>query len=335
MDFINTLIKYRVTHGFYTKDYPKYANFIRSKRKEPAFVSEYFLSRYYISKTNKRLSNKYLKKAYKHSKTNEIYMNYISGIFHSNKNNEESLSSFMKARCFASKNFIFVKEIDERIEHLTGKQPIRQYIDWNGLQLEFVNEEEKLCFEERNKIDGNDYQTLLKNHIIKYNKLNFELLKCSSKNFKAYKNIYEKIKKLNECIIELYNFLNNNFVDNAFLDVLRNETSLILEFYENMLKYKKCDFSGSSKIDNFKVPSNYEYIKDAVEYAKNNKIVSLKIARELVFSEIEKIFECEENVINIPFLPVYYDLAYDYVQYPSEDEGKINKLLKGLSFFNK
>lgn len=336
MDFINILSKNRVTHGFHTKDYPRYFSYIRTKRKEPKYKSEYFLARYYLSRTNKKLAKKYIKKSYIHSKDIEIYSDYISGIYHASTNNVLALNKLKAARTAAASNFYFVKDIDEKIETLFNVLPEKIKTDWNGLTLEFVNNEERNCFDQHQKIIGSDYQTTIKNHIIIYEKRYKELQIYSKKNIKGIKNLYEKCKKLKECVDGFLKYLGDNFVDNLFMINLGKDTEQVFAFYENLFKYKNCNLKIQGRIDDFKVPASFEFLKDAIDFAKKNKTMSLKKAKELVGKEIEKCFKIEENIIKIPFLPVYYDLAYDYVQYPKEeDDSKVNKLLKGMAFFNK
>lgn len=335
MEFINALTKIRTIHGFYAKDYSRYILHIRSKRKEPNFISEYFLTRYYLFKTNKRLSNKYIKKAFKHSRDSEIYSKYISGIYYSSTDQDRSIEDFKRARSLASTNFVFVKEIDEKIEALCLQAPEKLQTDWHGLKLEFVNEQEKESFENLKKLENSDYQTVIKNHIVSFRKFEDELKRLTTKNVSGFRNIYEKCKKLNESIISFHKYLIDNFVDNAFIESLEKESADVFLFYENIFKFKNCDLSVEAKIDEFKVSKNFEYLKDAIDYAKKNKVISLRKARDLITKEIEGAFPIEENTIKTPFLPVYYDLAYDYVEYPKEDDGKVNKLLRGLSFFNK
>jgi len=166
------------------------------------------------------------------------------------------------------------------------------------------------------KKEGNSFQCKLQNKIIKFEK--------KLKELKLVKK--QKVIQCLNSLIELKEFLTANFITSEYVNNMENELSRLKEFFENVELYRKGNLEVESKVVNFE--------SKLMDVGNVDVKICEGVVKKMVYKKMMERFEVEECKIGMPFLPVFYDIAYDYVQYPSE-EGHVAKLLKGFSFFSR
>lgn len=338
MEQINTLMELRSKNGYTRKDYKRYLSFTKSMKNKSIFLSEYYLCKYFIFIENKRLSKKFIKKALRIKEDeNTIYFLYLNGIYCGFLGETETaIEKFLTARKLGINNTEFIKEIDERIFQINKNyMPEKIKHVWNELTIEFYTQNEFDNFRHGIKNKEKDYRSQLINFIIDFEKLKTEMENYIEKAPNKFKNIFEKCKKLENHLAAFISFLDDNFLSCGFLNNHKNEVTEIKLFYEHLLRYANCEIELESEILKFRVGALYTKLENAIENSKQAKYISVKKAKALVEQKFKEKIDVQDNNIKMPFLPVYYDLAYDYIQYPKEDSKHLTKLLRGFSFFSK
>ncbi|KAM0687869.1 hypothetical protein COBT_000884 [Conglomerata obtusa] len=150
---------------------------------------------------------------------------------------------------------------------------------------------------------------------------------------KKSKVVFCKLKKLVELLDSFILFLKNNFTENEFLNNEKKAFKNLLSFFNNLVKYENCDIKVLDDILNFCIPERLvEYINIINKYRENRKISYTK-ARRIILGYVEKELEPVDCKIKMPFLPVYYDVAFNFIDYPKEAEKSSGGLFRRFSFF--
>lgn len=259
-------------------------------------------------------SNKYLKKNLKLlGKINfPLYHDYITCLINNN------IENIIDLRNKLQKYEIFVEEIDNILTGLNYDiSNLKSKYMWHDIEITFLtqknlNEYVNGVYKIKDKKYNNQIimrvsklEKKLSNIKNNLNKSNLRICKIK-KNFESAKNI----------IVEFLLFLNDNFVESIFLKKLNDEIKSIIDFFSN---------------SDDKVKLNLNYFKDD----ENNilRIPSIKdkeqLRQEFLIIAEEKLFK-NYNYDYVPFIPEFYDIAYDYFTYPSTNEN-LNELLEKVN----
>lgn len=230
---------------------------------------------------------------------------------------------YLKDNTSATSSFILCKGLnpyldDEIDTYLRTIDPTHSIIKqkWNDIQLEFRDDKDKMGFYDLKVKEGNSFQIKLQNKIVRFIR-KYNEMRIVKK---------QKVKQALNALLELKQFLSDNFIVSEYVNSVEKELKRVNEFFENVDLYRKGNLEVEEKVKNFET--------EIVDISGVRIKISETVVKRMVYEKMMKRFEVKENKIGMPFLPVFYDMAYDYVQYPSE-ESHVSKLLKGLSFFSR
>lgn len=323
----------------YKANLTKYKEALKPKIKNNLlYKSEYFLILHFINKQKKRTANKYIKKAVKHSINYPLYNDYVNAIaLLYNKKDEEAYEKLMKLREDCILNTEFVKEIESLVLNIKPVKFDRIEKQWNGIVLYFVNEKDVKDFEDKKKLEERDYQSKVCNFICEFEKSKEEVERVMIAKRKIRK-VLVKCDKNKEICSEFISFLSKNFVTNDYLKSYKEDIEKVCRFFDCLVRFYDCDVDFESEIDSFCVPASFSKYEKILNEYKENKKVSYNKAREIMINRIEERLKPKKCTLKVPFLPVYYDIAGNYIKYPIEEtktESVVSGLLKRFSFFGK
>ncbi|KAF7683625.1 hypothetical protein TCON_1166 [Astathelohania contejeani] len=334
MKIIEKISKAR-TYGYYTRDYKKYGSHCKSLIKQsneslvPYFQAEYMLSM--AGRTTGKTARHYIKKAVNIiSKIDDTtyYKMYLETMYLISKDEYGAALPYLKI--LSEKIPSFFEEINLMSEMCYKKLEMECPNDkseiksvWNDIEIKFNNETEKLNFEKgivrRSEFT---FEDRLSNSIIKAVKSMNSLHR--HKEVDDLRNFYGKVKKAFKAYAELNNFLDGNFIKSEYVEKMCDKLERIMEFCGAMEEYKNADFSKKIIIDQFILPDGFEFLDAAVKYLKANAKICPKKLKEIAVSKIEEIIRVSEPTNGLPFLPVTYDIAYDFLEYPKIEKTESN-----------
>ncbi|WUR02806.1 uncharacterized protein VNE69_03027 [Vairimorpha necatrix] len=300
MDLFDEINKNRLRYNFPSKEYK---SIMLKNKSSLLYHLELNTCKFYLLN-----SKKYLKKNLKLS-TDSLYSEYIHTISCCDINKLLILRS--KLEHYDS----FIKEIDNLLTNQNFDiNKIKSIYKWNDIEITFSTKKKQAdyinkCYKVEDKKYNNQivmFITKLENKIRSVKKL----LKKDNSRVKCIRKKFENVKKVTEMFL---NFLNENYVESEYLNNLRNEV-------ENILK-----------IDDVSSFSVNLFVFDDVssEIVSMRDIKSKKEVKEDLILYLKGLFEINNDQLeNVPFIPDFYDIAYDYIKYP---ETNINELLKNIT----
>ncbi|KAK6090394.1 hypothetical protein P3W45_000491 [Vairimorpha bombi] len=308
MDFFENINQTRHKYNFPSKEYKA----ITLKSKDNLINKiELNTCKYYLLN-----SRKYLKKNIKLLKSLDLplYTEYTKCLL---SNNVEDI---LKLRSKLESFDTFVDEIDNLLNNLNFDiNKIKSKYIWNDIEILFNTEKKK------NDYINNEYKVSDK----KYNSLLIIYITRLENKLKGLKGLIKKdntridciSKKLNvvdKVLDKFMNFLRDNYVESRYLDNLKKETDLLINIYKNI--------KNTGEVTPVEL-SVYADIKDQIFSSKIMK--DKKSLRSELIEYLTNYFSQDKEYKNVPFLPDFYDIAYDYIEYPSTDKN-INELLSKM-----
>lgn len=144
--------------------------------------------------------------------------------------------------------------------------------------------------------------------------------------------IFERSKRLFDDVRELKQFLDDNFLASSFVADRCGDISAVHTFIANLLEFKNGNLHAA--IDGFSVPVYFADCTEALESLRGRRMVDPRRLRTILINLLEERLGTDVAPRKMPYLPVFYDLAYDFINYPSAEEGIVGTL-KDLDFLNK
>lgn len=251
-------------------------------------------------------SKKYLQKNLKLS-DNPLYSEYMTCLL--KKDISEILSLRSKLEPFDS----FITELDQLLNNLNfDVNKIKSKYIWNDIEIIFNTEKKKEDYINKTyKVEDKKYNNLLISHITRLENKIGAFKKLVRKDNTRINCLKKKLEIITKVIDGFLIFLKDNFVESEYLSSLIEETD------------------GISKIlNNQEVEVDFNVFEDVKDEILSSKAVKTKVeVREEVINFLKDFFiSPSDQVDNIPFLPDFYDIAYDYIKYPSTDRN-IRELL--------
>ncbi|KAG0440285.1 hypothetical protein DMUE_1854 [Dictyocoela muelleri] len=321
---IKQLNKLRLKFNFTDDNNEKYKNFCKIHRKEKGDLSCVKIEHYiFIMLDNPKLRKKYIRKILKllNNCDDDLYRNYVLY-----KIGEVQSIDAHLYRDYPS----FLQEIQSRNDKYSAK--------WHDIDLMFSTEDDLLNFKALKMISnysyyGEDaYYRKVSNEIIKIELLLKKItVKSKSRNF--YENSVDKIIAKSE---NLQNFLHENLVESQFLNTLINEAKILSIFFKYLKEFEQCEKIDPSPILNFKLPKLFGDLEVEIEKMKVGRKFNQKCLQKHIKNKFSEIFKVD-NPIPVPFPPVFYDIANDYIQYPQDKSNiaGLTDLLGKLNLFGR
>lgn len=262
---------------------------------------------------------------------NKTYQEYIE-CFISSKKNEIEIDKIVDLRNKLSDFYSFLDDIYILNDNRHDFEQYKTKHTWNGITIVFETAKIRDSF-----VDGSfsfcdfRFNTQLAVKILEVER-NMKSLKAKLKSSKIAIEAYECIKVLHTAVCNIERFLSDNFVESEYILELKDSCDQVLAFVKSILNYQNGDLS--SQLSSFVVPKLFNEISAELhEMNKEKKIDSQKLA--LILREtLEKRLKVDDRVRKMPLLPVFYDIAYDFIEYPKTDESVVG-ILQRFDFFNK
>ncbi|KAK1349868.1 hypothetical protein CWI38_2069p0020 [Hamiltosporidium tvaerminnensis] len=347
MDILEEICNSRSNNGFVIKNYKKYYEHCRSKLREirkmkdslrrqilmEIYILERNLCKAFLFLEKPRKSRKNIKKCIKNIEKNKFEINdkkilkkyYFSLLDMNMLQYSKGLEKLISLRSLLDPRYtILFDNVDELIEicavkaDLKDKIPNSYVCKWNDIEIKFKNEKEFKSFENNElKIRTESYNYVLISKIMELNLSEQRLLKKMDKKNGKLKNVYEKIKKYFNSISDLKIFLKKNYVNSEYLESLSSDANQLLKIYENLVKCRTPGITFKSE-ENI-LPERYKDLKNFVDFSISKADIGFSESIKYLEEMVNGYFEPRSQYENVPFLPVFYDNAYDYIVYPKPE----------------
>lgn len=255
-------------------------------------------------------SNKYLKKNIKLS-TNRLYTEYMTCLL------EKDIKKILNLRSQLEEFDSFVNEFDQLLNNLNFDiTTVKSKYMWHDIEILFNTEKKKNDYiNKKYVVEDKKFNNQL---IIYINKIESKILafkKLLKKDNTRINCLRNKLKVIYKVVEQFLNFLSENYVESEYLKKLQIELENILTFFT--------DFNSDLDLCVF------VDVEDEIKSCKNIK--SKNDIREDLINVLKSFFSPSGNQVdNVPFLPEFYDIAYDYIKYPSDNKN-INELLEKMN----
>ncbi|OQS54022.1 hypothetical protein EHP00_497 [Ecytonucleospora hepatopenaei] len=285
--------KLRFKHLTTQLNYKKYKKYLL-KNKPANFKLEANMCKYFITG-----SKRFLKKNIKILKNceNSVYFSYVNAFL---KDDEESI---VKAWNFLNENeFLYFYNI-EMISLNSERFEIERFVyQWNDIELVFDSKKHFEYLKNHNKIEDFRFGTQLALKCFKFE----EMLKTCENAIKTNSCVGISMSQFKEFLDDFKLFKEDNFVFSEWLD----------SFYEDFVTIYN-NFVNNKKI---KVSKNcFGGLQKEIDLIDRNTMGDGEI-QKIILDHFSKMTEVENKCRTLPFLPIFYDLANDFVDYPGVDE---------------
>lgn len=340
MEILGIIETMRNMNGFSEGNYGKYKNRLRvemrksdSKEKRNIYKLEANMSKFLILNSTGFLKNSLRMLRKDRSEFSTMYSGLIMAIMgHAiGKPVEIDVLLQLRERYLPFKSFL--DQVDSLLESSSYNfdvSSLKVKDTWYNVEIRFNTISEREMFlNEQVAPQGNGYDAILVKHILLIEKRKKQLFSLVNSKPDRIVCVTNKIGKLLEALERMNVFLQENLVESIYIAGLIKETRELEEYYlkvKDFAQFVKWDES----IDSFVVPRTYEDL--ATKILKTRETVSplsRKYMKKAVFTYLEKVFRPREPTINVPFIPVIFDVAADYINYPVEDR-KMSELLKNI-----
>lgn len=229
----------------------------------------------------------------------------------------------------------FVGQIDALLEsapYSFDTSSLKTRYMWNDIAIGFRNDFERDQFLEGKAPQDGGYDADIATFILKVENKKKRLLSLIKSKPTKIVCISKKVEKLLETLDRLKVVLNENLVESAYVEKMINDTEELKAYYLNIAEFKRC-LKWDDSIDGFKVPLSFKEVEPQIlEVRDDLSYVSRKCLRGALSKYLEKSLQPTKPAIKVPFIPVLFDVARDYISYPAEDKN-MEDLFKKLHMF--
>ncbi|KAF9754365.1 hypothetical protein NGRA_3351 [Nosema granulosis] len=316
MDVFERIDKLRRTHSFPSK---LYRTALKKEdlgviRKLESNTSKYFdLGSVNYLKRNRRIIKKQ-----ENSPFLELYSKYTESLI------SKDTVLLVEIRTALQKYTSFVEELDAQLSSLDYDiSKLKYKHTWNDLEILFSAEEKIEEFNNRTLyVKDTKYNSLLVKNIFNIENRREQLDKLVSKDSSRIRCILSKTNILYKSIEDFISFLKENYVDSEYLKSIRDGTKSLKEYYESLAEGKK--------IENYKIPEYFKNISEQIVNSSKGLEKDKKKIKKEILEELER-YLSTSTAMNVPFIPDFYDIAFDYIKYPPVEE-KVEEAFRNLNF---
>jgi uncharacterized protein YerC len=326
MDNFELLNNERSNNGYIRKSLRQYKNYCNTKARA---LKKEGSQEYYLYALESNLSKfllfgsiSFLKKNLKmlrerNTQFDCLYRKYVQ-CFIDNKKNELNLDDLISLRHSFAKYYAFLDDVYVLNENKHDFDQYRINHMWKDINLQFETRDVLDSFLSGSfSLKDHRFNTQIAIRVLKFDSdlKNFTSALDSNENF--IKVVSKRFHELLRSVEDLYRFLDDNFVVSEFVLSMRESILTLNKFFSALLDYRKG--VESINIESFKAPAAFEKYSAYFENLKNNKSVSPKVLKKMLLNAFEKSYVCNDTKRLMPLLPVFYDIAYDYIEYPEPD----------------
>lgn len=272
-----------------------------------------------------------LLKKFENSSQDKTYEEYIKCIIESRKNDVQ-VDKIINLRNKVADFYSFLDDVYVINDNRHDFEQYKVKYNWHDVTLVFETQKILESFLNRTfSFCDFRFNTQLANKILDVER-NIEELKSKIKETKIAIQIFEHARNLSMSISNLERFLSDNFVESEFIVKLKNECAQILAYIKSILDYQNGDLGAN--VDGFKTPSMFKDVDVELKELNSNKKIDEGKLFEILLGKVEKRLKVDDKPRKMPLLPVFYDVAYDYIEYPKLEDTMAGMLQK-TEFFKK
>lgn len=362
MDIFKAVCEARRDHGYCERDYARYSrharNMAKSVRKREGvesplfmiYLSENYIAKHFLARRQKN-ARKQMRKALRTYVAAEkcapdlagTFSLYCKGLEHMQRSRyKEAAELLLKAR----QVFLCSSEIRGEIENMLYlcsqnadtelERPRKIARKWHDIELYFGNEEEIRAFFncDSSASEDDSFESLLKGRILRVESSKRKLLRLMKKGACRLRCLHAKSRAFLDEVREFNVFISKNYVKSDFAAGLERDAADMCEFLGAVVLRSKGDMSRAQVVLDFRVPDAFREVESFVETIRCSAELDTTAVREKLLGELEKLVSVQEGIsARIPFFPVFYDLAYDFIEYPGTKYGgsRISEFVSKLS----
>jgi hypothetical protein len=269
-----------------------------------------------------------LKKAENKDKT---YGEYLKCIIDGRKN-EVEIDRIVDLRNKVAEYYAFLDDIYILNDNRHDFEQYKIRYNWHDITLVFETQKILESF-----LNGTfsfcdfRFNTQLANKILEVER-NINILKTRVKETEIVIEIFECVRILSLSISNLERFLNDNFVESSYVLDLKMNVDKILAYVKSILDYQNGNLE--TKIDKFVAPNIFKEIEPEFNHLNKIKQIDSSKLHEILINKLEKRLRVDTRPRKMPFLPVFYDIAYDFIEYSKSAE-PVSGMLQKCDPFNK
>ena len=328
MDYLKIIEINRNNHGYLKQNYNEYKQFnnkMIKKCNQNKTTTLIYKLEVNLAKWFKTNSIRYLRKNIRilnKQDDNEFVKDYKKYIllFISKFKNEFIEENFAHTWNVLNQNFYYSFNMDL----ITLNDDI---FDINKYRIKYMWNDIQLMFDNQAQID-NFLQGVFNNNDFRFNTQMARYCHNFDKNYNNactaikqgdFVNIFNKIKIFSIETQKFTTFLDDNFITSAYLT---NTNSELNKFYKNLSGY----IETNGKIKELFIPSNFAIYKEQITTSIKNIKITKNNIQDIIMMYFKKFTTVNQEKRNMPLMPVFYDLAFDYIQYPDIEIELSNKL---------
>lgn len=208
---------------------------------------------------------------------------------------------------------------------------------WHDVEIRFSNDVDRARFEANEPVSsysfyGADrYHRQVANRIVCIERMLQRML-VPAKSRYFYLRVSRKICEKSE---ELQVLLRENFAESAHLQQVADDSRTMADFFAYLDAFENCREIEPSPIVSFQPPAMFSTLTDDIERFKKERSFEKNKLKRRIKSMLRDVFS--RDTLPVPFPPVFYDIANDYIQYPQVKGGiaGIGDLLGKLNVFGR
>jgi len=264
------------------------------------------------------------------SEFGEMYRNLMKGMIGAG---DVDAGVFMDLRERLVEFKSFLDQIDGILEHApynvdTSVLKVKEM--WHDIELRFDTDAERRAFQAGAVFESRGYDAEVARRVNKVEEAKRKLFLLIEKRPTKVLCIGKKVKVLQEAFEDLKMFLRENLVDSKYIDEALEDTKSLWTYYariEELIVFLKND----EMIDAFVVPTMFKSLERQIVQAREDfSNVPKKYLKAGLMKQLEESLKPKDPAIKVPFAPVIFDIARDYISYPPDDK-KLSELFKQLS----
>jgi hypothetical protein len=326
MEAFDAIEELRQKNNFVERSYAKYKNELRLEIKRGGVMRTIYklelnLAKFLVLKSRNLLRNSLRILRKDGSRFGSLYGAYTANILQHSTDGTVDLDALLRLREELIDYGSFVEHIDLLIETSSSDfDPSRLKIgcQWNDIGLCFDTKRERDAFLEGKAFDkGSRYDLVLANLIMAADRRRRQLFSLVNKGPGRTGCILKKIGRMHEAFSKLDGFLKENLSHSAHVEQMLMDAEWMHSYYTKISEYISC-VSVDEEAEPTAVPETLEEIKDKIAEGRAEAQIDAKSAKAAMLKYLEDSFRPKPSQIAVPFIPVFYDIAFDYVSYPAE-----------------
>ncbi|AFN83062.1 hypothetical protein EROM_051320 [Encephalitozoon romaleae SJ-2008] len=330
----------RCKSRFSSGDYVGYKNYLRAQMRRPGQKGEERmlcklesnLSKFFIFnsvgflKSNLRILRK------NESEFGTMYSNLVKGIM--GKGVEVNTLLELRKKLMPCRTF--VNQVDALLEsppYNFDVSSLKVRHMWNDIPIGFNSSFEKDQFLEGKAPQGVGYDADISRAILKVENKKMRLISLIKTKPGKIICINKKVEELLRALYGLKTVLNENLIESSHTEKLIKDTEELRMYCFNIMEFMKC-LKWDDSIDTFRVPSSFKTVDlQILRMREDLSYIPRKCSRNVITKYLEELLRPKKPIIKVPFIPVLFDIARDYISYPAEDR-KMSELFKKLHIQN-